>query len=65
MPVIGPRCHEMRIADRETSWRLVYRTDLDAVIVIDVFRKTTRTTPRSVIESCQRRLRMYDRLAEG
>jgi hypothetical protein len=30
MPVIGPRCHELRIRDpeRHVIWRLVYRIDI-------------------------------------
>jgi phage-related protein len=33
------------------------------VIILEVFGKKTQATPRTVIESCQRRLRDYDRLA--
>ena len=25
MPSIGPRCHELRIRDRNVSWRIMYR----------------------------------------
>lgn len=60
MPAIGPRCHELRIRDARTDWRIVYRVDADAVIVADIFAKTTRTTPDRVIADCRRRLRMYD-----
>jgi len=62
MPAIGPRCHELRINDSDATFRLVYRTDLDAVIILDVFKKKTRQTPKTVIEACQRRLREYERL---
>ncbi|MBV9772864.1 MAG: type II toxin-antitoxin system RelE/ParE family toxin [Gemmatimonadetes bacterium] len=60
MPDIGPRCHELRITDEGRTWRIIYRTDMDAVVIAEVFSKTTRQTPRHVIESCQRRLRQYD-----
>ena len=60
MPVIGPRCHELRIVDQTKTWRVVYRTDPDAVIVADVFVKKTRETPKRVIDTCRRRLRAYD-----
>jgi len=60
MPGIGPGCHELRIADPGGAWRLVYRVDADAVVVAAVFRKKTATTPRHVIDTCQRRLRAYD-----
>ncbi len=60
MPVIGPRCHELRIRDDENSWRVMYRVDLDEVLVVDVFAKKTETTPKRVIKRCQRRLAEYD-----
>ena len=34
MPVIGPRCHELRIQDQDVTWRIMYRVDTDAVIVV-------------------------------
>src|SRR3954468_6641334 len=39
MPVIGPRCHELRIPDEDVTWRIVYRIDSDAVIIADGFAK--------------------------
>jgi len=60
MPSVGRRCHELRIKDQDHEWRIVYRTDSDAVVIADVFRKTTRATPSVVLEACKRRLRMYD-----
>ena len=61
MPDIGPRCHELRIADADRIWRILYRIDDDAMLILDVFQKSTRTTPKSVIKSCQARLSEYDR----
>jgi len=60
MPVIGARCHELRVKDKSAEWRIIYRLDADAVVVVEVFGKKTRTTPEAVIANCQRRLRMYD-----
>lgn len=60
MPTIGKGCHELRIQDSSTTWRIVYRIDSDAVVIIEVFSKTTRTTPLKVIETCQLRLKKYD-----
>ena len=60
MPSIGARCHELRITDEAKIWRLVYRIDADAVVILEVFEKRTAKTPKSVIENCKRRLRMYD-----
>lgn len=60
MPAIGPRCHELRITDARVQWRIVYRIDPDAIVILEVFSKKTPKTPRAVIEACQRRLREYD-----
>jgi phage-related protein len=64
MPVIGQRCHELRIQDRDVTWRMICRVDLDAVIVAEVFSKKTRSTPQQVIDVCKRRLRQYDGAAK-
>jgi len=60
MPSIGPRCHELRIADERMDWRIVYRVDSDAIVIVEVFEKKTRKTPQSVIDTGRRRLRDYD-----
>ncbi len=65
MPTIGRRCHELRIPDRQASWRIVYRLDEDAIVILEVFAKKTSATPKSVIELCRRRLRSYDAKEEG
>ena len=63
MPDIGPRCHELRVNDAHKTWRVIYRIDGDAIIVVDVFEKKTRATPHRLIAECQRRLRLYDEAA--
>ena len=60
MPIIGPRCHELRIQDEDKTWRIVYRIDEDSILILDVFEKRTQTTPKSVVDSCKRRLTLYD-----
>jgi phage-related protein len=59
MPGIGVRCHELRVNDRNKTWRLVYRIDADAIVILEVFEKKTSQTPRQIIEKCQRRLMLY------
>ena len=62
MPAVGARCHELRVRDARHAWRVIYRVDPDAIVILDVFSKTTRQTPERVIWDCQRRLKMYDAL---
>lgn len=60
MPDIGPRYHELRIDDAGVTWRIVYRIDPDAIVILEVFRKKSRATPRAVIAACKKRLREYE-----
>jgi len=59
MPSIGVRCHELRIQDRTATWRIVYRIDSDAIVILEVFEKKTRSTPQHVIDVCRERLKRY------
>lgn len=60
MPSIGARCHELRIRDKNTSWRVIYRIDTDAIVVVEVFAKTARQTPKGIVSVCRARLAAYD-----
>ena len=60
MPSIGARCHELRINDENKTWRIVYRIDRDAIVILEVFEKKSQKTPQEVVESCKRRIRLYD-----
>ena len=64
MPVIGSRCHELRIQDQDMTWRIMYRVDSDAVIIAEVFAKKTSATPRQVIDVCKQRLAKYNQAAK-
>jgi phage-related protein len=65
MPVIGPRCHELRVQDQTQTWRIVYRADPDAVVIAAVFARTTQATPAAVLKHGKRRLRAYDDAVKG
>jgi phage-related protein len=62
MPVIGPRVLELRVRDgaAKATWRIICRTDPDAVIVVEWFDKDTNQTPQHVLHTCRDRLRRYD-----
>jgi phage-related protein len=60
MPAIGTRCHELRVIDANATWRVVYRLDTDAVVIGEIFSKKTVSTPRTVVDTCQKRFKEYD-----
>jgi len=63
MPSIGRRCHELRINDEDKTWRIIYRIDTDAIIILEVFSKKTSATPKAVIDVCKLRIKEYDSIA--
>jgi phage-related protein len=60
MSSVGARCHELRINDVSAQWRLIYRIDADAIVIAEVFAKKSAKTPKTVLETCRRRLKEYD-----
>jgi phage-related protein len=48
--------------DKDKTWRIIYRIDFDAIVIVDVFPKKTDKTPDSVIKQCKKRLKRYDEL---
>ena len=60
IPSIGPGCHELRVRDEAHNWRIVYRIDPAVILVVDVFPKTTKKTPKPIIDACRRRLARHD-----
>jgi len=62
MPSIGRRVHELRVDDREArkTWRIIYRIDSDAILVVHWFEKKAKTPPQRLINLCKKRLRDYD-----
>jgi phage-related protein len=64
MPSIGPQCHELRVVDQRVTWRILYQVSEDAVVILEVFSKKSRATPKRVIDSARARLRKYHRDVE-
>lgn len=60
MPTVGARCHELRVNDENKTWRLVYRIDANAIVIVEVFEKKSAKTPAAIVRSCRRRLRAYE-----
>jgi phage-related protein len=65
MPSFGKRCHELRVRDEDHNWRIVYRLDADAIVIAELFPKTTGRTPKQVIDTCRQRLKRYDQAKQG
>ena len=60
MPSIGTRCHELRINDENLTRRIIYRIYTDAILILDVFEKKTNKTPKSIIDICKQRIKLYE-----
>jgi phage-related protein len=63
LPEVGANCHELRVVDRDVTWRIVYHVADDAIILLDVFTKKTRTLPERVAAAARRRLKDYLRIS--
>jgi phage-related protein len=65
MPAIGPSSHELRINDGHATFRILYFVDPEAIVILDVFSKKTRATPKQTIDVARKRLRAYHRAVSG
>jgi len=55
----------MRIPDETKTWRIIYHIDLDAIVLLEIFEKKSRTTPLSVVQRCRQRLKRYEAIKGG
>lgn len=62
MPSIGGQCHELRIQDRDQTWRIFYYLGMEAVVILDVLCKKTESTPAQTLETCRKRLLLYRKI---
>ena len=65
LPIVGRRCGALRVKDGEHNWRIMYRIDSDAVLVLEVYAKKTRKIPDEVILRCKQRLKQYDTIVKA
>ena len=65
MPDVGIGCHELRIVDDHSNWRIMYPIAKDAIVIPDAFRKKTAATPKHLIAQCQRRLMEFRRVVQS
>lgn len=59
MPSIGAGVHELRLSDESGDFRIVYAVRAH-IVVLGVFAKKSRATPKKEIDACKRRLAMYE-----
>lgn len=57
---VGPRCGALRVRDAESNWRIMYRIDTDAILILEVYSKKTRKIPKQILDRCRKRLKDYD-----
>jgi phage-related protein len=60
LPDVGPRCGALRVRDAEHHWRIMYRIDSDAILILAVYPKKTRKIPDEIMDRCKQRLNRYD-----
>lgn len=53
------------IKDETATWRIIYRIDNDAIVIVEVFDKDDNKTPKSIIDNSKKRLIAYDKAAKG
>jgi phage-related protein len=61
MPVIGKGCHELRVTDKNKTWRLYYSIQSEAIVILEVGEKKSQKTSQGTIELCQKRLKSYEK----
>lgn len=55
----NPSVFELRVPDGQRSWRLIYYTGPDEVVVLALFQKSSRKTPRQELGRSLDRLNRY------
>lgn len=65
LPVVGPRCGALRVRDANLNWRIMYRNDAGALLVLEVYAKKSRKIPDDVIARCKPRLKQYDAIVNA
>jgi phage-related protein len=60
MPSIGTACHELRVNDKNKTWRLFYFMDANAIVILEISEKKTQKTPKPIIDICRKRLSQYE-----
>jgi phage-related protein len=54
IPSIAVHCHELRIRDVDKNWRIIYRIDDDAIVIVEVFNWLRVIPHASISWGCKR-----------
>jgi phage-related protein len=65
LPDLGPRCGSLRVRDGNHNWRIMYRIDPDAILILDVYAKKTPKISDEVFDRCLQRLKRYDQIVRA
>lgn len=60
LPDLRRRCGALRIRDAGHNWRIMYRVDADAIVILEIYAKKTRRIPDEIMDRCRERLKRYD-----
>jgi phage-related protein len=59
MRQIDPRCHELRVREKDSAWRVIYSLEPRAVVVLTAFRKKSPSTPAAIKARARSRLHRW------
>lgn len=59
MPNIGKSCHELGIRDKDKTWRIIYHIADEAIVVLEIFSKKSKETPKYAKEISIKRLKDF------
>ncbi len=65
IPDLCSRCHELRIKDKDKWYRIIYRIDPDAIVLLHVYEKKSNKIPKSTLDVCRLRIKHYDESVKG
>ena len=65
LPDVGKGCGALRIRDAQHSWRIMYRIDTDAILILEVYAKKTQKIPDEIIQRCKQRIKQYDNIVKS
>jgi len=59
MPIIGKACHELRLRDKDKTWRIINHISDDVIAILEVFSKKSKETPKYVIDNSIKSLKEF------